>query len=82
MVAVGQPLPGLVERLLAGEHLLPGRSIARRRRPASTAASNTRTDAAQMSGPMPSPSMNGMIGSSGTWRPFGPMVIAVAIAGS
>ena len=35
-----------------------------------------------MSGPIPSPSMNGMMGSSGTWRPFGPMVMAVAIAGS
>src|SRR6185437_11516354 len=34
----------------------------------STAASNTRTDAAQMSGPVPSPSMNGMMGLFGTWR--------------
>jgi len=33
-----------------------------------TAASNTRTLARQMSGPVPSPSMNGMIGSSGTTR--------------
>ena len=32
----------------------------------STAASITRTLARQMSGPVPSPSMNGMIGSSGT----------------
>jgi hypothetical protein len=32
-----------------------------------TAASNTRTAARQMSGPVPSPSMNGMIGRSGTW---------------
>src|SRR3954470_24839297 len=31
-----------------------------------TAASNTRTLARQMSGPVPSPSMNGMIGLSGT----------------
>src|SRR5438046_831513 len=33
-----------------------------------TAASNTRTEAHQMSGPVPSPSMKGMIGSSGTDR--------------
>src|SRR6266478_7579469 len=32
-----------------------------------TAASNTRTLAAQMSGPVPSPRMNGMIGRSGTF---------------
>src|SRR5688572_252316 len=32
-----------------------------------TAASKTRTDARQMSGPVPSPSMNGMIGWSGTF---------------
>ena len=32
----------------------------------STAASKTRTLARQMSGPVPSPSMNGMIGRSGT----------------
>ena len=31
-----------------------------------TAASKTRTEARQMSGPVPSPSMNGMTGSSGT----------------
>src|SRR5690349_21919479 len=36
-----------------------------------TAASNTRTDAFQMSRPVPSPSMNGMIGLSGTvYLPF------------
>ena len=34
----------------------------------STAASNTRTDARQMSGPVPSPSMNGMIGLSGIFE--------------
>ncbi len=34
----------------------------------STAASNTRTDACQMSGPVPSPMMNGMMGASGTER--------------
>src|SRR5215813_2044147 len=32
------------------------------------AASNTRTEARQMSGPVPSPSMKGMIGWSGTLR--------------
>src|SRR6202007_3449288 len=32
----------------------------------STAASNTRADAFQMSRPVPSPSLNGMIGFSGT----------------
>jgi hypothetical protein len=36
-----------------------------------TAASNTRTDAFQMSRPVPSPSMYGTIGSSGTmYLPF------------
>src|SRR2546421_7997897 len=34
----------------------------------STAASKTRCDARQMSGPVPSPSMKGMVGSSGTVR--------------
>src|SRR6266404_9970593 len=34
----------------------------------STAASNTRTLAAQISGPVPSPRMNGMIGRSGTFN--------------
>src|SRR5512133_2398347 len=33
----------------------------------STAASNTRTDALQISRPVPSPSTNGRIGLSGTW---------------
>src|SRR5262249_39181509 len=42
----------------------------------STAASNTRTDARQMSGPVPSPSMNGMTGSLGTFKPVGDMVMA------
>ena len=32
-----------------------------------TAESNTRWEAFQISGPVPSPSMNGMIGRSGTW---------------
>jgi hypothetical protein len=32
----------------------------------STAASSTRTEARQMSGPVPSPSMKGMMGRSGT----------------
>jgi hypothetical protein len=40
-----------------------------------TAASSTRCDARQMSGPVPSPSMKGMIGSFGTCRPFGVIVI-------
>ena len=34
-----------------------------------TAASTTRRVAAQMSGPIPSPSMNGTMGRSGTWSP-------------
>src|SRR5206468_2326648 len=34
----------------------------------STAASNTRSLAAQISGPVPSPRMNGMTGWFGTWR--------------
>src|SRR5262249_50388840 len=33
----------------------------------STAASNTRTEARQISRPVPSPSTNGRIGLSGTW---------------
>ena len=37
----------------------------------STAASMTNCDARQMSGPVPSPSMNGMIGLSGVWRAAG-----------
>ncbi len=50
-----------------------------RRRPAyafSTAASKTRTLARQMSGPVPSPSMNGMMGWSGTFSPSCFRVIA------
>ena len=42
------------------------RSSSCRRTPCATAASNTRTLAFQMSGPVPSPSMKGTIGSSGT----------------
>src|SRR2546425_904850 len=33
-----------------------------------TAASNTRSLAAQMSGPVPSPRIKGIVGLSGTWR--------------
>src|SRR5207245_7000788 len=46
-----------------------------------TAASNTRTLARQMSGPVPSPSMNGTIGSSGTVRRPSRRVIAVPLVG-
>ena len=42
------------------------RSGACRRRPAATASSKTYWDARQMSGPVPSPSMNGMTGWAGT----------------
>jgi hypothetical protein len=44
-----------------------------------TASSSTRTDARQMSGPVPSPSMKGMIGSSGTTRRPSLRVIAVPL---
>ena len=47
-----------------------------------TAASNTRTLARQMSGPVPSPSMKGMIGLSGTTsRPLF-LVMAVPVVGA
>jgi hypothetical protein len=39
------------------------------------AASNTLTEAAQISGPVPSPSINGMIGSKGTLIPSFVIVI-------
>ena len=46
----------------------------------SAAASMTFWAAGQMSTPVPSPSMNGMMGSSGTWRvPSGETVIFSAI---
>ena len=63
-VSSGSQFAGLLERLLAGEHFEPLdlRAAAVRLR---TAASNTRTLARQMSGPVPSPSMNGMIGLIG-----------------
>ena len=48
-----------------------------------TAASKTRTDARQMSRPIPSPSMNGMMGSSGTSSaPSGWRVMAVPWVGA
>ena len=47
----------------------------------STAASSTRSEAAQMSGPMPSPSINGMIGWSGTFSLPPSMVILEPLAG-
>jgi hypothetical protein len=47
-----------------------------------TAASKMRTLARQMSGPVPSPSMKGMIGSSGTIRRPPLRVIAVPAVGA
>src|SRR3989338_4461390 len=44
-----------------------------------TAASNTRTDAFQISGPVPSPLINGMIGSLGTTKRFFSIFIAVPL---
>ena len=44
-----------------------------------TAASSTRTLAAQMSGPVPSPSMKGMIGSFGTFSV--PLCIEMTVPG-
>ena len=46
-----------------------------------TAASNTRTLARQMSAPVPSPSMKGMIGSSGTTSALFLRAIAVPLVG-
>ena len=47
------------------------------------AASKTRREAGQMSTPVPSPSMKGMIGSSGTCRvPSGLMVMRCAMRAS
>jgi hypothetical protein len=63
---MGQPLTIAFAPLVTGVDLEP---VDPRRFPPkdfSTAASKTRRAAAQMSGPMPSPSMNGTIGSSGT----------------
>ena len=48
----------------------------------STAASNTRRDAFQMSLPVPSPSINGMIGLSGTCNTPLPYPIAFPSAGT
>ena len=60
---VGQPVAGRVERLLARRALPSTRSCL----PCfAAAASSTSCAAGQMSTPVPSPSMNGMIGSSGT----------------
>jgi hypothetical protein len=47
-----------------------------------TAASRTRTLARQMSGPVPSPSMKGMIGSSGTTSLPSRRAIAVPVDGA
>ena len=62
---VGQPRAGLVERLLPGQDLHPLDALPP---PRATAASRTSWVAGQMSTPVPSPRMNGMIGSSGTTR--------------
>jgi len=40
------------------------------------------TLARQMSGPVPSPSMNGRIGSSGTFRPEAVIVIELGMGGA
>ena len=78
---VRQPLAVLFLGLLAGRHLEPDDPLACRRKAFATAASNTRTLARQMSGPVPSPSMNGTIGSSGTMRRPSCVVIAVPSVG-
>ena len=62
---VRQPVAELREALFARKHFHP-RDFFRPPYAFSTAASSTRTLARQISGPVPSPSMNGMIGLSGT----------------
>ena len=62
---VGQPVVEFFEGLLAGKDLEPG-DLAFAAVGLGTAASKTRTPAAQMSGPVPSPRMKGMMGLSGT----------------
>jgi hypothetical protein len=62
---IRKPRVELLEALFAGVDFLP-RDLPRAANALSTAASRTRTLARQISGPVPSPSMNGMIGSSGT----------------
>ena len=64
---VGQPGVEQLLGLAARVHLGPGDLLLAAELLA-TAASSTRTLARQMSGPVPSPSMNGMIGRSGTSR--------------
>ncbi len=74
---VREPAVELVLGLLAGEDLEPDDLPACRRRPSAPRASKTSCDARQMSGPVPSPSMNGMIGRSGTWsRPCCMVMVA------
>jgi hypothetical protein len=77
---LGEPVAGLVERLLAGQDLLPLATVL----PClAAAASRTSLAAGQMSTPVPSPSMNGMIGLSVTWRaPSGPWVMRSGMPGS
>ena len=78
----GSHSPCLVLRLLARRAPRTTRSSACRRRPSRRRASKTRTLARQMSGPVPSPSMKGMIGSSGTTsRPL-LRVMAVPVVGA
>ena len=75
---VGQPVAGRVERLLARRAPLSTRSSCRA---SAAAASITSCAAGQMSTPVPSPSMNGMMGSSGTdERAVGVIVIFSAMS--
>jgi len=59
----GQPVARFVEGLFTGQHLEP---LDRAARASWAAASRTCLAAGQMSTPVPSPSMNGMMGSLGT----------------
>ena len=63
---VRQPLAGLVERPSRRPAPPARRSSACRRRPSPPRRRRRATDARQMSRPVPSPSMKGMIGRSGT----------------
>ena len=63
---IGQPVVEPLERLFTGKNFKPTH-LALAAISSCTAASNTRTLAAQISGPVPSPRMNGKIGFSGTF---------------
>src|SRR6266567_2040906 len=64
---IWQPVIEFVFRRLTGKNLKPG-DLLLPPNAFSTAASNTCSLAAQMSGPVPSPRMKGMIGRSGTFN--------------